>query len=45
MAVTDIEKFLGLIPAVKESPQRVLWLSYDQEADTLPRHGQRPHRR
>jgi uncharacterized protein YuzE len=24
-----------LIPDVKESPQRVLWLSYDQEADTL----------
>ena len=35
MAVTDIQRFLGLIPDVKESPQRVLWLSYDQEADTL----------
>ena len=35
MAVADIGKFLELIPAVKESPQGVLWLSYDQEADTL----------
>lgn len=35
MAVFDIGNFFGLIPAVKESPQRVLWLSYDQEADTL----------
>ncbi len=35
MDVADIGKFLELIPAVKESPQRRLWLSYDQEADTL----------
>ncbi len=35
MAVADIGKFLELIPAVKESPQRTVWLSYDQEADTL----------
>jgi uncharacterized protein YuzE len=35
MAVADIGKFLDLIPTVKGSPQRLLWLSYDQEADTL----------
>ena len=34
-AVFDIGSLLALIPAVKESPQRALWLSYDQEADTL----------
>ncbi len=35
MNATDIGKFLELIPEVKQSPQRTLWLSYDQEADTL----------
>ncbi len=35
MAVFDIGEFLRVLPAVKESSQRVLWLSYDQEADTL----------
>ncbi|HSB79657.1 MAG TPA: DUF2283 domain-containing protein [Candidatus Methylomirabilis sp.] len=35
MAVADIGKFLELIPTVKESPQRTVWLSYDLEADTL----------
>jgi uncharacterized protein YuzE len=35
MAVRGIGKFLGLIPVLKKSPQRTVWLSYDQEADTL----------
>lgn len=35
MAVADVREFLKLMPAVKESPQGALWLSYDQEADTL----------
>lgn len=35
MAVFDIGKLLMLIPALKESPQGVLRLSYDQVADTL----------
>jgi uncharacterized protein YuzE len=35
MAVTDIQPYLNLFPMVKQSPQGYLWLSYDQEADTL----------
>jgi uncharacterized protein YuzE len=35
MALADIEQYLGLIPAVRESPRRSVWLSYDAEADVL----------
>lgn len=35
MAITDIQDYLRLIPAVKKTPQGYLWSSYDQEADTL----------
>jgi uncharacterized protein YuzE len=35
MAVANIGKYLELIPQVKGSPHRAVWLSYDQEADTL----------
>lgn len=35
MAVANIEEYLKLVPAVKKSPQQALWLSYDQEADSL----------
>lgn len=35
MAVTNIEEYLKLVPAVKKSPQHSLWLSYDPQADTL----------
>jgi Protein of unknown function (DUF2283) len=35
MAIADVEKYLKLLPAVKQSPQGYLWLSYDAEADTL----------
>jgi len=35
MAVAEIQEYLKLIPAVKRSPQRYLWLSYDPEADVL----------
>jgi len=35
MAVADIGKYLELIPQVREAPHRAVWLSYDQEADTL----------
>ncbi len=42
MAEADIGKFLELIPAVKESPQQTVWLSYDQEADTLYVNFKRP---
>ena len=35
MAMTDIQDFLKLIPAVNQTPQHSLWLTYDAEADTL----------
>jgi uncharacterized protein YuzE len=35
MAVTEYQTYLKLLPTVKESPQRTMWLSYDVEADTL----------
>ena len=35
MAVAEIQEYLKLIPVVKQSPQRYLWLSYEPEADVL----------
>jgi uncharacterized protein YuzE len=34
-ATFDIQDYLSLIPAVKQSPRRYLWSSYDAEADVL----------
>ena len=35
MALAEITQFLNLMPAVKNSPQKYLWSSYDSEADVL----------
>lgn len=35
MAIADIQEYLKLIPAVNRSPQHAVWLTYDEEADTL----------
>ncbi len=35
MALAEFETFLKLLPAVKESPQSTMWVSYDTDADTL----------
>jgi uncharacterized protein YuzE len=35
LAVTEIRDYLKLLPRLKESPEGLVWLSYDQEADTL----------
>ena len=35
MAIPDIQEYLKLIPAVNRAPQRAVWLTYDDEADTL----------
>jgi len=35
MALTDVQEYMKLIPAVRQSPQGYLWSSYDAEADTL----------
>ena len=44
MAVTDIQQYLDLIPTVKKSPRRVIWLSYDEEADVLYINFKKPSR-
>ncbi len=35
MAITNIEDYVKLIPAVKRSPTGHLWSSYDADADVL----------
>lgn len=35
MAIANIEEYLKLVPALRESPGHLLWSSYDAEADTL----------
>ena len=35
MAIANIEEYLKLVPALRESPSHLLWSSYDTEADTL----------
>jgi len=35
MAITDVQEYLKLVPAVKNSPHGYIWFSYDDEADTL----------
>lgn len=35
MAIAQVNDYLKLIPAVRQSPQNMVWLSYDAEADVL----------
>jgi len=35
MAVADIREFLKLVPAVRQTPEDYLWVSYDREADVV----------
>ncbi len=35
MAIVEIEQFLKIVPAVRNSPGKYLWSSYDAEADVL----------
>jgi uncharacterized protein YuzE len=42
LAVTEIQNYLKVLPNVKQSPQGVVWLSYDREADTLYVNYQKP---
>lgn len=35
MATVDIKGFLNVMPSVKASPEKLLWISYDTEADVL----------
>lgn len=42
MAVKEYQTYLKLLPDVKQSPQNTMWLSYDNEADTLYVNFQKP---
>lgn len=35
MAITEINEFLKIVPAVRNAPGNYLWSSYDPEADVL----------
>lgn len=35
MAIIDVTEYLGMVPAVLQSPNGYLWSSYDPEADVL----------
>lgn len=35
MAIANLAEYLRLVPAVKQSPEGYVWLSYDPEADAL----------
>ena len=35
MSSINIKEFLNILPTVEQSPERLVWLSYDLEADTL----------
>ena len=35
MAIANIEEYLKLLPTLTRSPSKLLWSSYDTEADTL----------
>jgi uncharacterized protein YuzE len=43
MAVMDIRPFLNMMPAVRESPERSVWLTYDSGADALYIHYRKPN--
>lgn len=44
MAVANLEEFLQLIPATWRAPHRLLWSSYDPEADVLYINFKKPSR-
>jgi len=35
LAVAEIQAYLNLLPELKASRERLVWVSYDSEADTL----------
>jgi uncharacterized protein YuzE len=44
MAIAEIKEFLKIVPAVKRTPHRYLWSSYDAEADVLYINFKKPSR-
>jgi uncharacterized protein YuzE len=35
MAIRDMQPYLSIVPAVKQTPQQAVWVAYDREADVL----------
>lgn len=35
MAVMDVQPFLSLLSALRRTPDRNIWITYDEEADVL----------
>lgn len=35
MAVTELHDYLKLLPSLRQLPEGSVWLTYDQDADTL----------
>jgi len=35
LAATEVQNYLKLLPNLKQSPEGSVWLTYDQDADTL----------
>jgi len=35
MAIANVQEYLRMVPVVQQSPQGYMWLSYDQQADTM----------
>jgi uncharacterized protein YuzE len=35
MAIRDMQPYLSIVPAVKQTPQHAVWVAYDREADVL----------
>jgi len=35
LAISEIQDYLRLLPNVKHSPEKYVWMSYDSEGDTL----------
>jgi uncharacterized protein YuzE len=44
MALKNLNEYLSLVPAVRQSPGGCLWSSYDEEGDVLYVHFRNPSR-
>ena len=44
MAVTDIRPLIDMVPTVRDSPDRSVWLTYDSDADSLYVHFKKPNK-
>jgi uncharacterized protein YuzE len=43
MAVAEIRELLNMVPIIKQAPHSSVWLNYDEDADILYVHYERPN--